>query len=115
MFFGKIQKKIMNNVIEHPISIQENAKFHRCPKNLKFWKILLSKIISPPANIFDPFLGSGTSRIACYELGFDFIGCEFDKDYWEAQEKRFMEFKKKFHNEFYIGEADLFKGLDNPS
>jgi hypothetical protein len=32
-----------------------------------------------------------------------------DKDYWQVQEKRFMEFKKKFHNEFYINfEKGLF-------
>jgi site-specific DNA-methyltransferase (adenine-specific) len=39
--------------------------------------------------IFDPFLGSGSSRIAAYKKGYDFYACELDKDYYEAQEKRF--------------------------
>jgi site-specific DNA-methyltransferase (adenine-specific) len=39
--------------------------------------------------ILDTFLGSGSSRIAAYDLGFDFYACELDKDYFEAQEKRF--------------------------
>lgn len=39
--------------------------------------------------IFDPFLGSGSIRIACYKKGFDFYACELDKDYFEAQEDRF--------------------------
>lgn len=39
--------------------------------------------------IFDPFLGSGSSRIAAYKKGFDFYACELDKDYYEAQEERF--------------------------
>lgn len=39
--------------------------------------------------IFDPFLGSGSSRIAAYKKGYDFYGCELDKDYYEAQEVRF--------------------------
>ena len=39
--------------------------------------------------ILDTHLGSGSSRIACYRNGFDFVGFELDKDYYEAQEKRF--------------------------
>ena len=31
-------------------------------------------------------VGSGSSRIACYDMGFDFMGCELDEDYWKAQE-----------------------------
>ena len=39
--------------------------------------------------ILDTHVGSGSSRIACWEMGYDFTGYEIDKDYWEAQEKRF--------------------------
>lgn len=39
--------------------------------------------------IFDPFLGSGSSRIAAYKKGFDFYACELDKEYFDAQEIRF--------------------------
>ena len=39
--------------------------------------------------IIDTHLGSGSSRIAAYRNGFDFVGFELDKDYYEAQEKRF--------------------------
>ena len=39
--------------------------------------------------ILDTHLGSGSSRIAAYRKGFDFVGFEIDKDYFEAQEKRF--------------------------
>ena len=42
--------------------------------------------------VFDPFLGSGSSRIAAYSLGFDFVGCEIDKTYFELEEKRFETF-----------------------
>ena len=35
--------------------------------------------------------GSGSSRIAAYDLGFDFVGCEIDPHYFQAQEKRFAE------------------------
>ena len=40
-------------------------------------------------SILDTHLGSGSSRIAAYEMGFDFTGTEIDTEYFEAQEDRF--------------------------
>lgn len=39
--------------------------------------------------VFDPFLGSGTTRIAAYDLNRNFIGCEISKEYFDKQEERF--------------------------
>lgn len=39
--------------------------------------------------VLDPFLGSGTTRLASYELNRNFIGYEIDKTYFEKQEERF--------------------------
>lgn len=39
--------------------------------------------------VLDPFLGSGTTRIAAYDLNRNFIGYEISKQYFEQQEKRF--------------------------
>lgn len=41
--------------------------------------------------ILDTHLGSGSSRIAAYDTGFDFIGIEIDRKYFEKQEIRFKE------------------------
>ena len=41
--------------------------------------------------VLDPFLGSGTTRIAAYDLGRNFVGYEIDKEYFDKQEKRFAE------------------------
>jgi site-specific DNA-methyltransferase (adenine-specific) len=38
-------------------------------------------------------LGSGSSRIAAYGRGFDFVGFEIDKEYYDKAEKRFNDFK----------------------
>ena len=39
--------------------------------------------------ILDPYLGSGSSRIAAYDMGLDFWGYEIDKTYFDLQEERF--------------------------
>ena len=38
--------------------------------------------------IFDPFMGSGTTGVACVQLGRNFIGCEIDPEYFEIAKKR---------------------------
>lgn len=44
--------------------------------------------------VLDTHLGSGSNRIAADKAGnIDFIGYELDKDYYEAQEKRFKDYK----------------------
>jgi len=42
--------------------------------------------------ILDTHLGSGSSRIAAYKGGFNFVGFEIDQEYYEKQEKRFKDF-----------------------
>lgn len=39
--------------------------------------------------MIDPFLGSGSSRIAAYNAGLEFVGYEIDKEYFDKQEERF--------------------------
>ena len=43
-----------------------------------------------PDNIIvvDPFMGSGTTGVACKQLGIDFIGCELDKEYFGIAKER---------------------------
>ena len=38
--------------------------------------------------VFDPYMGSGTTGVACRELGRNFIGCEIDDKYFEIAESR---------------------------
>ena len=66
-------------------------RFHPTQKPVKLYRWLLKNFGKEGNKILDTHLGSGSSRIAAYKLGFDFWGCEIDKDYFEAQEKRFKE------------------------
>lgn len=68
---------------------------HPCQKPVALYKWLLTNYAKPNDKILDTHLGSGSSRIAAYDMGFDFWGYELDKDYFDAQEKRFNEFKQQ--------------------
>lgn len=66
-------------------------RIHPTQKPVALYKWLLQNYAKPGDTILDTHLGSGSSRIAAYDLGFDFVGIELDKDYFDAQEQRFAE------------------------
>ena len=80
---------------------QREKKIHPTQKPVALYKWLLKNYAKPNDRIFDSHVGSGSIRIACHDMGFDFEGCEIDKDYWEAQEERYNT---------YISQQDLFSG-----
>lgn len=84
--------------------LQENMankeqRIHPTQKPVALYKWLLTNYAKPGNTILDTHLGSGSSRIAAYDLGFDFTGYELDADYFDAQEKRFAN---------HIAQAKLF-------
>ena len=41
--------------------------------------------------VFDPFLGSGTTAVACKQLGINYLGFELDKEYYQTALNRLKE------------------------
>lgn len=70
-------------------------RIHPTEKPVELYGWLLQKYAKKGWNILDPFLGSGSSRIACDMLGFDFTGCEIDKTFYDLQEERFKNYKSQ--------------------
>ena len=66
----------------------QEGKIHPTQKPIKLYEWLLINYAQKGNKIFDPFLGSGSSAIASDILGFDFVGIELDKDYFEAAKLR---------------------------
>ena len=54
---------------------------------LKVMKNIIG-ILPSGYTIVDPFMGSGTTGLACKELGIDFIGIELDKSYFDIAKER---------------------------
>ena len=65
-------------------------RFHPTQKPIALYKWLLTNYAKPGDKILDTHLGSGSSRIAAYDMGFDFWGYELDADYFAAMEARFQ-------------------------
>lgn len=68
-------------------------KIHPTQKPISLYKWTFSKYAKIGYKLFDSNLGSQSSRIAAYEMGFDFYGCELDEEYFNAGNKRFENFK----------------------
>lgn len=80
----------------------KEKKIHITQKPVALYAWIFNNYAKPGDKILDTHLGSGSSRIAAYKMGFDFYATEIDKDYFQAQEKRFKE--------ECLGEIDTPKG-----
>lgn len=72
-------------------SPNDPSRIHPTQKPVKLYEWLLANYAKKGDRILDTHLGSGSSAIAAHYGGFDFVGCELDKDYFEAAQKRFKE------------------------
>jgi len=68
-------------------------KIHPTQKPIALYQWLLKNYAKEGDTILDTHLGSGSSRIACDKMGFSFVGCEIDPDYFAASEKRWKDYK----------------------
>ena len=71
------------------------GKIHPTQKPVKLYKWLLKEYAKAGDKILDTHLGSGSSRIACEDMGFDLVAFENNKDYYDSQEQRFNEYKSQ--------------------
>jgi site-specific DNA-methyltransferase (adenine-specific) len=77
-----------NGLLQQDMKNKEK-RIHPTQKPVALYKWLLQNYAKQGDKILDTHLGSGSSRIAAYEMGFDFTAFELDKEYFEAQEKRY--------------------------
>lgn len=64
------------------------AEDHPCPKPLKTMIQLVALGSDPGQTILDPFMGSGTTGVACMNLGRKFIGIEIEPKYFDIACRR---------------------------
>lgn len=85
---SRIFRFTWNGMLQEDMKNKE-VRIHPTQKPVALYKWILSRYAKPGDKILDTHLGSGSSRIAAYDLGFDFVGYEIDKEYFDKQEERF--------------------------
>jgi len=61
---------------------------HPCPKPLVWIQWMVKRASLPDQTVIDPFMGSGTTGVACIQLGRKFIGIELEPKYFRISVKR---------------------------
>jgi site-specific DNA-methyltransferase (adenine-specific) len=67
---------------------------HPCEMPLKVMENIIGILPDDIKTIYDPFMGTGTTGVACKKFNKGFIGVEIDSDYFEIAKKRIKELKE---------------------
>jgi len=81
---------------------------HPCPKPLDTMLQIVRIAAEPGGTILDPFMGSGTTGVACVKLGRAFMGIEIEPKYFEIAVRRISEAMDDREN-------DLFHQQEQPN
>jgi len=93
----RIKRHMWNGMIR----VGNEERFHPTQKPLAVMEWCLS-FLPDAVTILDPFMGSGTTGVACVNLGRNFIGIEKDPQYFEIAKERIAEAERRKNNEFFV-------------
>lgn len=80
---------IVDGTRMNPHKDRNEIRIHPTQKPVLLYKWILNDYANPGDKILDTHVGSGSLRIACHDLGFDFTGFEIVKAYFYDEERRF--------------------------
>ena len=87
-------------------SLKKNVKSknnHPTVKPVALMEYLCRLTMTPTGGVvLDPFMGSGTTGVACAKVGRKFVGCEIDEGYFEIAEKRIRSACRRARSSFGI-------------
>lgn len=75
-----------SNVFTYPN--RSGDKFHPTEKNVKLMEDLICNSTNKGDIVLDPFMGSGTTCVACKQTGREYVGIEIEKKYYDIAVKR---------------------------
>lgn len=78
-----------------PQGNKNGPRIHPCQKPIALYKWILERYAKQGDRILDTHLGSGSSAIAAYGLGFEFVGIEIDDAYYNAAVNRIIKNTKQ--------------------
>lgn len=79
-----------HGMLQHDM-LNKEERIHPNHKPIKLYKWILINYAKEGNKIIDTHMGSQSSRIAAFNMGFDYYGWEIDKEYFDKGNKRFKE------------------------
>lgn len=89
LFYGKdhtLNKGARPNTLVSNAAAEKNG--HPCPKPLEWMIWAVERVTKPGELVIDPFMGSGTTAVACIKTGRRFIGIERNARYFAIAKRR---------------------------
>lgn len=89
-------QKVPARIIRHrwmgmlKASEQRDKRVHPTQKPIALLEKIIRNYTEKNQLVFDPFMGSGPTGLACVRLGRPFIGIEIDKDYFDIAKRRII-------------------------
>ena len=84
---SKIYRFLYSGMIQQDMK-NKDKRYHPSQKPSALFKNIARDYTEDNFKVFDPFIGSGTTAVACKSLGLDWCGCELEKDYVDIANKR---------------------------
>ena len=82
----------LTDVWEFP-RVSGKKQLHQNQKPLELIKRCIEKSSEPGAVVFDGFMGSGTTAIACIDTDRHYIGYELDPEYYKVANNRILDYE----------------------
>lgn len=89
--------KVFRHSIHKVMAVRkaDGGKIHPTQKPIQLYKWLLKNYAKQGDKILDTHTGSASSIIACIDMGFDYMGFEIDKEYYDKSIERINQFKSQ--------------------
>ena len=111
--FNRVNSNYDGCVIEYPSESGGGFKrYHPCQKTQCLLEELLKRHSNEGDLILDPFMGSGSTGVACVNTNRHFIGIELDKDYFAIAKKRIEENEQASNCRAKMTNAKVEKALE---
>ena len=92
LWFVKGTKRKLHDMPSDMVTGSKPTKVnHKWEQGVDWFLHWCDRICNPGETILDPFMGSGTTGVACVKTGRRFIGCEIDPPYFAIAQKRIEE------------------------
>lgn len=90
LMYGYKPTNFLNLQSENRTTFGKNGKNYKHPtvKPVALFRYLIQLLTVKNMVVLDPFMGSGTTAVACLEVDRNCMGCEIDKEYCDIMQSR---------------------------